>query len=121
MVNYNIKGTGLEITDEIRSYAERCLGHAEKFLSKDVAAHVDIECEHRGQEDGPKYRAEFTLQTKGEVYRAEAIRETLHLALDAAMDDLQRELRRDKRTRLRFVRQSAAKVKDYLRGFRNKF
>lgn len=118
MLNYNIKGTGLEITDEIRTYAEKCLEKAEKFLGGETTAHVDIECEFRGQENGPKYRAEYTLQARGQLYRAEGVRETLHLSLDAAMDDLAAELRTSKRTRMRFVRQSAAKAKEYLRGWR---
>lgn len=118
MLNYNIKGTGLDITEEIRAYAEKCLEKAEKFTNGESSVHVDIECEFRGQEDGPKYRAEYTLQARGAVYRAEGVRETLHLALDAAMDDLLTELRRDKKTRLRFVRQSAARAKEYLRGWR---
>lgn len=119
MVNYNIKGTGLEITDELRSYAEKKLQHAEKFLKGETTAHIDVELEHSAVRDGDRYRAEFTLSVGGEVYRAESWGETLHAAIDVATDDLARELGREKKKRLHVVRRSALKIKEYLRGWRS--
>ena len=120
LVNYNIKGTGLDITDELRSYVERGLAAAGKFMMGDGTAHTNIELEHHPIQDGPRYRAEFTATCGGEVHRAEARGETLHGAIDIASGALARELGRDKKKRLHTLRRTAVKVKEYLRGWRRK-
>jgi putative sigma-54 modulation protein len=119
-MQYNIKGTDVPISDELRSYAEKCLAHAEKFLSGDSVAHADVELEHAPVRDGAKYRAEFTVVSSTGLYRAEAWGTTLHEALDLASDELNKELRRDKSKRIDVFRRSALKVKEYLRGWRRK-
>src|SRR3989344_3706271 len=45
-MNYNIKGTQLDISDELRTYAERKLAAADKFLIGDPTAHANIELQH---------------------------------------------------------------------------
>ena len=117
MLNYNIKGTGLDISDELRGYAEKKLQHAEKFLRGDPSARVDIELEHQAARDGGHYRAEFTVSASGAVYRAEHWGESMHEAIDLAAGELLNELGRNKKKRLHLLRRSAAKVKDYLRGW----
>ena len=121
MVNYNIKGTGLQVTDELRTYAEKKLGGTEKFISGDTTAHVDVEFEFSQMRDGPKYRAEFTLVAKGGLYRAEEWGSTLHEAIDLATDALVKELRRTKKKNLAFVRRGAARLKDLVRGLTDRF
>jgi putative sigma-54 modulation protein len=120
MMNYNIKGTGIEVTPELRAYAEKQLERVEKFTAEDPSAHADVECEHAPLNDGGKYRAEFTVSSGGDVFRAEDWGSTMHEALDVAGNELFRELRRAKRKRLHVFRSSAVRVKEYLRGWRNK-
>ena len=119
-MNYNIKGTNLEITDEIRSYVEKCLSHAEKFLARDSAARADVECEYTEVGHGPKFRAEFNLTASHGTHRAEARGETLHEALDIASAEIAREIRQQKKKRLHVLRKGAARAKDYLRGWTDK-
>ena len=121
MVNYNIKGTGLSITDELRTYAEQKLASAEKFLQGDTTAHSNIECEYSELRDGPKYRAEFTVSVRSKVYRAEEWGETLHTAMDLATEQLIKELRRNKSKHMHLVRRGGAAIKDAIRGFRDRF
>lgn len=118
MLNYNIKGTGLDITDELRGYVEKKLARAEKFLQGDSAAHVDIELEYQSVRDGDHYRAEFTVAASGAAYRAESWGESMHAAIDLAVAELQTELGRDKKKRLHLVRRGAARAKEFLRGLR---
>ena len=120
MLNYNIKGTGIEINDELRGYVEKRLQHAEKFLKGDTAAHADIELEYQAMREGDHYRAEFTVQTSGGLHRAESWGATCQAAVDLAMGELTGELGRDKKKRLHVLRRSAHRVKEYLRGWRNK-
>lgn len=119
MLNYNIMGTGLEINDELRSYAEKRLEQAEKFLQGDSAAHADIELEFAPVRDGHHYRAEFTITASGGMYRASEWGETMHGAIDLVIEAIVSELRRGKKKRLDIVRRSAARAKDFFRGFRN--
>jgi putative sigma-54 modulation protein len=118
MLNYNIKGTGLEITSELRDYVEKRLPHAEKFLQGDTTAHVDVELQHDALRNGEHYRAEFTLSSHGVVYRASDWAGTAQAAIDIAIDELQRELRRDKRKRIHLFRRGAHKVKEFLQSWR---
>jgi len=117
MLNYNIKGTGLDITDELRGYVERQLAHAEKFLKGDSTAHIEVELEHQAMRHGERNRAEFTVSVGGAVYRTSEWGETVHSSIDLAIAQLQNELGRGKKKRLHLVRRSAHKVKEYLQGW----
>ncbi len=119
-MNYNLKGTGLQITDEIRDYVEKKLQGADKFVGDDSTAHTDVEVVYQTSESREHYRAEFTLQYRGVVHRAEASGEKLHEAIDIATDELVQELRRTKKKSLSLIRRGSATVKDFLRGFRTK-
>lgn len=119
-MNYNIKGTGIDISDELRDYAEKKLAHAGKFLEGDSTAHVDVELEFAKLRDGDKYRAEFTVSAKGDVFRAEAWGSTMHAAIDVAAGELAKELSRGKKKRVHLMRRGAGRVKDFIRGFRGK-
>jgi len=119
-MNYNIKGTGLAITDELRSYVERQLAHADKFVAGDSTAHADVELQFDEVHDGGKYRAEFTGSCGGRVYRAAEWGTTLHEAIDVAGAQFARELRGDKKKRLHMLRHMGARAKEYVRGWRNK-
>ena len=119
-MNYNIKGTHLDISDELRSYAERKLAVADKFLANDPTAHANIELHYLPEGRSGKYRAEFTVSASGEVYRAESWGSTMHEALDAAGGELQEELSRDKKKKQSVLRRTSVKVKEYLRGWRER-
>ncbi len=117
MLNYNIKGTGLDITGELQGYAEKKLQHAEKFLQNDPSARITIELEYRAMRDGDKYRAEFTIFASGAVYRAERWGGSMHAAIDLATGELINELGRGKKKRMHAIRRGAARIKDYVRGW----
>lgn len=118
-MNYNIKGTGIEVTDELRNYVEKQLSHADKFLSGDPTAHVDVELHHLPEGRSGKYRAEFTVSAGGRVYRVERWGGAMHEAIDVAGAELTTELSRDKKKRQSVLRRTSLKVKEYLRGWRS--
>ena len=90
-------------------------------MSDKEAARADVELELSPLADGPRYRAEFTIHDPGQKsLRAEAKGEALHEAIDLAAGELFAELTRSKKKRLHVFRHSAVKVKEYLRGWRNK-
>lgn len=120
MINYNIKGTELSISSEVREYLQKRLAHIEKMLQGDQTAHVDVELQFLNGERDKKYRAEFTLQCGSIVHRAEARGDALHEAIDLGIGELMREVRSTKKKRLHIFRHKAVQVKEFLRGWRNK-
>ena len=121
MINYNVKGTGVSITDELRGYIEKKLAHIEKFVASDTGAHGDIELQYAEGERGKKYRAEFMVMHSGATYRANERGDTMHEAIDIAIGELTGELARSKKKRLHALRRGASIAKDVLRGLRNRF
>lgn len=119
-MQYNIKGTDVSITPELRMYVETKLAHPEKFLGTDSTAHIDIELQYFTGERGKKYRAEFTAVSGGETYRAEERGESMHEAIDLAVAEFTRVVRRSKKKHLVLMRKGAAQVKDIIRGFRGR-
>ena len=118
-MNYAIKGTGVNITDELRGYVEKRLQSLDKFAHKD--SRMEVELGHEALHDGPQYRAEFMhIQPGEDLSRAEARGTTLHEAIDLAAAELFRQMSGRKRKRLQVFRRTAVKVKEYLRGWRDK-
>lgn len=118
-MNYNIKGTDLTLSDEIRSYVEKKLGAADKFLGNDSTALADVELQYLEEGRSGKYRAEFTVSVGGEVHRASSWGGSLHEAIDLATGELVHELSRDKKKKLSVMRRTSVKVKEFLRGWRS--
>lgn len=120
-MNYNIKGTDVVITDEIRSYLEKKLAHLEKFVQNVGAARADVELQYLPSESRV-YRAEVMLYEPSlkSPLRAESIGSTLYEAIDKVDGELMSELTRSKKKRLQNFRHSAVKVKEFLRGWRDK-
>ncbi len=116
MQNYNIKGTGLDITDELRAYVEKGLSHSEKFFTRGPVQ-IDVELENTPAREGDRNRAEFNVTMGGDLHRIERWGETMHSAIDLAAGELALELGRHKKKKQSVVRRSAARVKDYLRGW----
>lgn len=118
-MNYNIKGTEVPVTDELRAYVEKQLAHADKFVNGDTTAHTDVELAHLPEGRSGKYRAEFTVSLGGEIYRAERWGSSMHEAIDLAGGDLGAELSRNKKKKQSVLRRTSLRVKEYLRGWRS--
>jgi ribosomal subunit interface protein len=117
-MEHNLKGTNLTLTEEIRSYIDKKLGSLDKFIQHKSSARADVELEYRPTEE-KTYRAELMLHDR-DIIRAEARGATLHEAIDKAAQELFTELTRRNKKKIRTFRHNAARVKEYLRGWRNK-
>ena len=96
-----VKGRGVEVTDAIRSYAEKRLGRLERQLP-------DPEIELQlSEEQNPSIRdshvAEATVWTKGPVLRAKESSQDMRASIDQLVDKLERQITRyrEKRGRRR--------------------
>ncbi len=50
-MNYNLKGTNLQITPEIREYLEKKLGNLDKVLFEVETARADVELQYLRDEE----------------------------------------------------------------------
>jgi len=106
-VQLRVKGRGVEVTDAIRSYAEKRLARLERQLP-------DPEIELQlSSENNPSIRdshvAEATVWTKGPVLRARESSQDMRASIDQLVDKLERQVTRyrEKRGRRRRVSRHA--------------
>jgi len=120
-MNIKIKATGaVMLTSELRSFVEEKVKKLEKLLDpsdQTVLAEVEVGSVSQSR-TGDSFRAEINLTFVGGFVRAEATRETLHVAIDAAVDEAQREIRRARTKHRDLIRRGSARVKDLFRYFR---
>jgi ribosomal subunit interface protein len=111
------------LTDELKKFIEEKLEKVTVLVgADDTAAMVDVEIGTTtgGQKTGDIFRAEINLQFSGGMIRAEAVRDTLHGAVDEAVSEARRELRKSKGKRRDLIRRGATTVKNFFRGFGGK-
>ena len=115
-----IKCTGIELTDAIRSYVEEKLGRLGKFTHGKDAFLVTVELgkttahHHKGE----VYRAEANMKLDGTLTRAEATADDLYTAIDLLKEEASRELVDRKTKRESLARRGARSLKSLFR--RNK-
>ena len=116
----NIKGTNLSVSPEISAYLNEKLKSVVKLIDpNDATAMFDIELgrtTHHHQ-TGNIFRAEINLRRKGGDSRAVSEAGDIFSAIDLVKDQILDELRGAKGKRLRFIRQSGRRVKEWLRRF----
>ena len=96
-----MKGRGVEVTDALRSYAEKRLGRLERQLPD---SQIELQL---SSENNPSIRdshvAEATVRTKGPVLRARESSHDMRASIDKLVDKLERQVTRyrEKRGRRR--------------------
>ena len=120
----------MDFSPAIAEYLEQKIGELDKFINvqgsiapagsgrETVEAFVELSKTTTGQNKGDVYRAEVQLRIPGSSIRVEATESDMHLAIDRAKDDLQRQLRRYKEKRSAKFLKGARRIK---RIFRNPF
>jgi ribosomal subunit interface protein len=112
-MNYNLKGTDVSITDELREYVEKKLQSLDK-LSGEESARVDIVVAYLETEE-KQYFAEMTLHDTRDPMHTESRAATLHQAIDAAANELADTLHKVKTKRKDEARHDALTGKEMLR------
>ncbi len=112
-----IKKTGtIQKAGEAESVVKEKIQTLQKLIpKKDSTALAEVELEALTEKRGG-YRVEINFTSEGKLFRVEAKRPTIRIALDAALEDLRRELRRVKTKKTDFARSTARKTKQKLRG-----
>ena len=91
----SLLGTNMDLTDAIKKYVDDRIRTFEKFTANfepDVELRVEVGKTTNHHSKGPFFRAEMQLAVHGDSFRAEKTAEDLYAAIDAARDDLKRQL-----------------------------
>lgn len=119
-VPVKIKTTGaVLLSAELRSFIDEKTRKLAKLIEhNDTTALIEVEVESTANARvGDSYRAEITATFKGGMARAEAKSDILHAAIDEAILEARRELRRARNKNRDLVRRGAAQVKEFFRNF----
>jgi putative sigma-54 modulation protein len=98
MIRISFKTKQIELTPEIRAYAEEKISLIEKLIPEAdtdaVLAEVDLGKTTAGQKTGDIYRAEVNLTVAGQLIRAEAVDQNINSAIDEVRAEIERRLRK---------------------------
>ena len=101
-MKFNITGKKLEVSEELRAYAEKKVGKIERlFRSGDSEAFITFSRE-RG-----RYTAEVTLKNNGMFYRVSETTGDMFASIDSACASIERQIRKNKTRLARRLRQDA--------------
>jgi putative sigma-54 modulation protein len=107
-----VSARNMRLTDNTREYVEKKAAKLERYLQE--IGEIRIELSHNKTARNAKDRqvAQITVRGKGYLLRAEERADDLHVAFDAALDKMQRQIERykGKRYRGRGDGRSAAEV-----------
>ena len=92
-MKFNFTDKKIQVTDELREYAERKIGKLERFFKTETEAFVTFATE-RG-----RYIAEVTINNNGMYYRVTDTTNDMFASIDSAVAAIERQIRKNK-TRL---------------------
>jgi putative sigma-54 modulation protein len=99
-VRLQVKGKNVEVSESVKSYAQRKLGKLEKHLNDSARLELELAVE-RNPSVAKNQVAEATIWTKGPVIRARESSADMKASIDLLVDKLERQAARlhDKRRR----------------------
>lgn len=95
MLNFNIRGENIEVTDSIRNYVEKRVSKLERYFDSekapDATAHVNLKVY-----SDKTAKVEVTIPLPYIVLRAEETSHDLYASVDLVVDKLERQIRKFK-------------------------
>ncbi|MEG2010114.1 MAG: ribosome-associated translation inhibitor RaiA, partial [Oscillospiraceae bacterium] len=92
-MKFTITEKKIQVSDELKQYAERKITKIDRFFRGDAEAFVTFSSE-RG-----RFIAEVTIENNGTFYRVSEITSDMHASIDSACASIERQIRKNK-TRL---------------------
>lgn len=92
-MTFTFTGKKMDVSDELRAYAERKIGKLDRLFRSESEAFVTFSTE-RG-----RCRAEVTLRNNGIYYRVSELTSDMYASIDSAVASIERQIRKNK-TRL---------------------
>ena len=87
----DLTGLRIEVTDAIRSFTEKKIKKLDKFFGEDTICHVTFTDKYKG-----KQRVDMRIEYKSRTYLAEENTDDLYSGIDALVEKIEGQLRRDK-------------------------
>ena len=104
MLQYNIRGENLEVTDSIKEYVEKKVSKLERYFDNPPSSEVHVNLSVYNDEQ----TIEVTIPMKNLLLRAEEHNTDLYAAIDLVVDKLERQIRKHKTKVNRKFRQEGA-------------
>ncbi len=95
-MNIQIKGKGMDLTENIKEYVEKKIGGVEKFYDKIIGASVIVGKESNHHVKGEIFMCECKLDVPGKDLFASKTEKDLYKAIDLVRDYLEAELKKHK-------------------------
>lgn len=92
MLDFNVRGENIEVTDALREYVEKRLTKLNRYIGEKATANINLRTYHSDKTD----KAEVTIVLPYVVLRAEATDPDMYAAIDAVSDKLERQVRKYK-------------------------
>ncbi|OMP65774.1 ribosome hibernation-promoting factor, HPF/YfiA family [Domibacillus epiphyticus] len=93
MMNYNIRGENIEVTQAIREHVEKKISKLERYFTETPNANVHVNLKVYNDKNA---KVEVTIPMKNLVLRAEERNQDLYAAVDLITDKLERQIRKHK-------------------------
>ena len=92
-MKFNFTEKKLQITTELREYAEKKIGKLDRYFKGDSEAFVTFSIEHG------RHKAEVTVKNSGVFFRVSEVTSDMYASIDSAVASIERQIRKNK-TRL---------------------
>jgi len=119
MINTNIKGLRIELTDAIKDAVHTKTAPFEKFIKDDAYLYVQIGKQSAHHKSGPEeFVTEMTLDTYGHMYFVSIIDQDLYKGLEKASEEIINQIKQGRGKRQTVVRKGRMMLKQLTRkGF----
>jgi putative sigma-54 modulation protein len=101
----HVKGRNLEVSDSIRSYAERKLGKLDRWINAVAEVEVELAVE-KNPSIADNQVAEATVRLKGHTLRAHSASRDMKVSIDDLVENLVRQVKEQRVKTRRFRRQT---------------
>ncbi len=100
-MTFDMVGKKMEVSDELKRYAEKKVGKLDKYFKKDASAHLKFSIE-RGN-----HNVEITVQNESINFRAHESTQDMYSSIDNAIDSIVRQIHKNKTRLEKRLRQGA--------------
>ncbi len=87
----DLTGLRIDVTDAIRSFAEKKVKKLDKFFDENTICHVTFTDKSKG-----KHRVDIRIEYKSRTYLAEENTDDLYSGIDALVDKIEGQVRKDR-------------------------
>lgn len=120
-MNIIIKGTNLELHNDLKDYAEEKIGGLKKFMEdidlggNNVVARIELAKTTQHHQQGDIYKAEVNLQLPKKMFRSVVESDDIYKAIDDVKDELKIMINEYKTERMGKSRRGRKLIKDLKR------